>query len=81
MYRVVSTGFSSYVHSSIYKGLESTLFLFLPLTKLPHPNTIYRAWCWQGVLALESVFSRTKRGRRTHFVNRRDGVQTFKLGP
>ena len=30
------------------KGLESTLFLFRPLTKLPHPNTIYRyigAWC------------------------------------
>ena len=42
MYGVVPTGFSSYVHSLIYKGLESTLFLFLPLTKLPHPNTIYR---------------------------------------
>ena len=24
--------------SIICKGLESTLFLFLPLTKLPHPN-------------------------------------------
>ena len=42
MYGVVPTGFSSYVHSLIYKGLESTLFLFLRLTKLPHPNTIYR---------------------------------------
>ena len=31
------------VHSIIYKkGLESTFFLFRPLTKLPHPNTIYR---------------------------------------
>ena len=47
MYGVVPTGLSSYVHSIIYKGLESTLFLLLPLTKLPHPNTIDLAWCWQ----------------------------------
>ena len=38
------------IYSLIYnKGLESTLFLFLPLTKLPHPNTIYRYIGWPGV--------------------------------
>ena len=66
------------------KGIESPFFLFRPLTKLAHPNTIYRyirPGVCSGVLALEPVFSRVKRGRRTHFVNRRDGVQTFKLGP
>ena len=34
------------VHSSCnllvnMKGLESTFFLFLPLTKLPHPNKVH----------------------------------------
>ena len=29
------------------KVLSQPSFLFLPLTKLPHPNTIYRAWCRQ----------------------------------
>ena len=42
------------VHSSCnlldnIKGLESTFFLFRPLTKLPHPNTIYRCIRWPGV--------------------------------
>ena len=40
------------------KEIESPFFLFRPLTKLSHPNTIYRAWCWQWVLALEHVLSR-----------------------
>ena len=31
---------SCYLSSLIYKGLESTLFLFLPLTKLSHPNML-----------------------------------------
>ena len=35
------------------KGLESTFFLFLPLTKLPHPNTIYRPGVGSWVLASE----------------------------
>ena len=42
------------VHSScnilvnITRVLSQPSFLFLPLTKLPHPNTIYRmAWCRQ----------------------------------
>ena len=69
--------------SLIYKGLESPFFLFRLLTKLPHPNTIYR-YIWPGagggVLALEHVFSRAT-GATAHFVNRRYGVQTFKLGP
>ena len=42
------TSFTHHVISSCnllvnIKGLESTFFLFLPLTKLPHPNTIYLA--------------------------------------
>ena len=40
------------------KGIESPLFLFRPLTKLPHPNTIYRPGVSSGVLALEHVLSR-----------------------
>ena len=65
------------------KGIESPFFLFRPLTKLPHPNTIYRyirPGAGGGVLALEHVFSRAT-GATAHFVNLREGVQTFKLGP
>ena len=57
-HRVTST---CNLSSLIYKGLESTLFLFLPLTKLPHPNTIYRyigSGAGGGILALEYVLSR-----------------------
>ena len=32
---------------NITRVLSQPSFLFLPLTKLPHPNTIYWAWCWQ----------------------------------
>ena len=39
------TSFTHYIISSCnllvnIKGLESTFFLFLPLTKLPHPNMV-----------------------------------------
>ena len=43
------------------KGIESPFFLFRPLTKLPHPNTIYRyigPGAGGGVLTLEHVLSR-----------------------
>ena len=78
-------GFSCmYVHSSCnllvnIKGLESTFFLFLPLTKLPHPNTTYRCishGVGSGVLALERVLSRAE-GATCTFVSREGGEQNF----
>ena len=89
MYWEASPGFSrtSFNHHVIsscnllvnIKVLESTLVLFRPLTKLPHPNTIYRyigpgigSW----VLALEHVLSRAK-GATYTFASREGGVQNF----
>ena len=61
------------------KVLSQLSFLFLPLTKLPHPNTIYRIsghGVGSGVLALEHVLSRAK-GAIYTFVSRDGGVQNF----
>ena len=47
------------------KGLESTLFLFLPLTKLPHLNTIYRyigPWYRQRGIGIRACVKSGQRG-------------------
>ena len=70
------------VHSScnlsslVYKGLESTLFLFLPPTKLPHPNTIYPG-AGGGVLASAHVLSRARGATYTFFASRAGDVHNF----
>ena len=76
-HRVIS---SCNLSSLIYKGLESTLFLSLPLTKLPHPNTIYRyigPGAGGGVLASEHVLSRARGATYTFSVSRAGDVQNF----
>ena len=59
------------------KGLESTFFLFLPLTKLPHPSTIYR---YSGPVLVAGYWHLScvkvgPKGRRTHFC---ESVGTYK---
>ena len=84
---VVGGSSCTFVHSpcillvNIYqvRVLSHPFFLFLPLTKLPHPNTIYRAWCWQWVLASELCKSRAKGTTYTLLGVGRD-VQTFPVG-
>ena len=58
------TSFTHHViHSLIYKVLSQPFFLFLPPTRLPHPNTMYRyikPSVGSGVLASELCKSRSK---------------------
>ena len=67
------------------KGLESTFFLFRPLTKLPHPNTMYQPGVGSWVLASELCES-GQRGDVHICVSLEGGVLfflniLFKLGP
>ena len=62
------------------KGLESTFFFFLPLTKLPHPNTIYRyigPWCRQRGIGVRACVKSGQRGDVYTFVSREGDVQKF----
>ena len=43
-------------------------------------HKIYRAWCRRRGIGVRACV-KSGRGTTAHFVNRRDGVQMFKLGP